>query len=78
MPDFAERLANALGLPFRLVTDKVTDNRPQKDFVGLAIHQAQRICNAAHSIRHIRGPGSSSLRSAFAKDGNGYDLPRSW
>lgn len=31
VPDFAERLAKALGLPFHQLLEKVVDNRPQKE-----------------------------------------------
>jgi len=55
--DFAARLADALGIPFRPLVKKVCETRPQKE-MGNSYHQAQNLSGAFSVLAGPQGSGS--------------------
>jgi ATP-dependent DNA helicase RecQ len=57
VPDFAQRLADALGLPFATVLERVGDNPPQREMAN----SAQQVANVRGAFRVVgdvpAGPG---------------------
>ena len=50
VPDFARRLAHALGLPFQPVLERVGDNPPQREMAN----SAQQVANVRGAVRRHR------------------------
>jgi ATP-dependent DNA helicase RecQ len=52
VPDFAQRLANALGLPFHVVLERVGDNPPQREMTN----SVQQVANVRGEFAVVAGP----------------------
>ena len=52
VPDFAQRLANTLGLPFHVVLERVGDNPPQREMTN----SVQQVANVRGEFAVVAGP----------------------
>jgi ATP-dependent DNA helicase RecQ len=57
VPDFAERLAAALGLPFEALLERVNDNPPQREMAN----SAQQVANVRGAFKVVAAPPQTGV-----------------